>query len=122
MPAIFTDNFVKASPACARAVLETVDALRKAGHNCVEFDFPGGTIQSILIYTSDNVLTAGTAGNIFVGLTSADGYKTMLGHLGPDKKVEIVTPKSIVICLIEIVWHRRIHYSWLPLVPGYLVS
>lgn len=24
---------------------------------------------------------------IFVGLTSADGYKTLLSHLGPDPKV-----------------------------------
>lgn len=24
---------------------------------------------------------------VFVGLTSADGYKTMLSHLGPDPKV-----------------------------------
>jgi Asp-tRNA(Asn)/Glu-tRNA(Gln) amidotransferase A subunit family amidase len=39
-----TDHYIKASPACARAVLETVDALRKAGHDCVEFDFPGGTL------------------------------------------------------------------------------
>ena len=37
-----TDNYIKASPACARAVLETVEALRKAGHECVEFEFPGG--------------------------------------------------------------------------------
>jgi len=28
-----------------------------------------------------------TACDIFVGLTSADGYKTMLSHLGPDPKV-----------------------------------
>lgn len=25
--------------------------------------------------------------NNFVGISSADGYKTMLSHLGPDKKV-----------------------------------
>lgn len=38
----FKDHYIKSSPACSRAVLETVDALRKAGHDCVEFDFPGG--------------------------------------------------------------------------------
>lgn len=35
------DGFVKASPACRRAVLEAVDALRSAGHECVEVEFPG---------------------------------------------------------------------------------
>ena len=30
------DGTVKGSPACHRAVLETVEALRKAGHECVE--------------------------------------------------------------------------------------
>lgn len=35
-----TDNYIKASPACKRAVLETVEALRKAGHECVEFEIP----------------------------------------------------------------------------------
>lgn len=34
------DGFVAASPACERAVLETVDALRKAGHECAEFEPP----------------------------------------------------------------------------------
>ena len=34
-----------------------------------------------------SVLLAAAACNIFAGLTSADGYKTMLSHLGPDPKV-----------------------------------
>jgi Asp-tRNA(Asn)/Glu-tRNA(Gln) amidotransferase A subunit family amidase len=34
------DGTVKGSPACHRAVLETVEALRKAGHECVEMDPP----------------------------------------------------------------------------------
>ncbi|KAF9557330.1 amidase [Agrocybe pediades] len=65
-----SDNYIKASPACMRAVLETVEALRRAGHECVEFEIPDVHI----------------AMNIFAGLTSSDGYKTMLSHLGPDKK------------------------------------
>lgn len=32
-----TDGFCRSSPACQRAVLETVEALRKKGHECVEF-------------------------------------------------------------------------------------
>lgn len=64
------DSFIKASPACQRAVLESVDSLRKQGHECIEIAIPD----------------AAAACNIFVGLTSADGYKTMLSHLGPDPK------------------------------------
>ncbi|RDB20927.1 putative amidase PB8B6.03 [Hypsizygus marmoreus] len=63
-----SDNYAKASPANKRAVLETVAALKKQGHECIEFDVPG----------------AAQAFNIFVGLTSADGYKKMLSHIGPD--------------------------------------
>ncbi|KAG5353559.1 hypothetical protein C0989_005532 [Termitomyces sp. Mn162] len=67
-----SDHFVKASPACQRAVLETVEALRKKGHECIEINVS---------------FSAPEAFNIFVGLTSADGYKKMLSHLGPDPKV-----------------------------------
>jgi len=35
-----TDGLVKDSPACQRAVLETVTALRREGHECVEFSVP----------------------------------------------------------------------------------
>lgn len=35
-----SDDFAKASPPCKRAVLETVEALRRAGHECVEFSIP----------------------------------------------------------------------------------
>jgi Asp-tRNA(Asn)/Glu-tRNA(Gln) amidotransferase A subunit family amidase len=34
------DTAVKGSPATHRAVLETVQALRAAGHECVEIDSP----------------------------------------------------------------------------------
>jgi len=40
--AISVDGFVKASPACKRAVLETVEALRRQGHECVEIEIPSG--------------------------------------------------------------------------------
>ena len=36
----FTDGAVKGSPACHRAVLETVEVLRKKGHECVEIEPP----------------------------------------------------------------------------------
>ena len=40
------DGLVKASPACKRAVLETVEALRKDGHECVEFSIPSRRCRS----------------------------------------------------------------------------
>jgi len=65
-----SDGFVRASPACRRAVLQTVEALRAQGHECIEFQVPGPA----------------RALEIFIGLTSADGYKGLLSHLGPDPK------------------------------------
>ncbi|KAI0258706.1 amidase signature domain-containing protein [Gloeopeniophorella convolvens] len=64
------DNVVKGSPACHRAVLETVEALRKAGHDCVEVESPDSA----------------RAAQLFSGITSADGYDKLLSHLGPDKR------------------------------------
>jgi len=61
---------VRASPAVQRAVQETVDALRKAGHECVEFAVPNMTEMA----------------RVFVALTSADKYETLTSHLGPDPK------------------------------------
>ncbi|KAL5536849.1 hypothetical protein ACEPAF_672 [Sanghuangporus sanghuang] len=65
-----SDLFIKASPACKRAVLETVEALRKAGHECIEFQ---PTLAREAMY-------------LFVALTSSDGYKALLDHLGPDPR------------------------------------
>lgn len=39
------DNYVKPSPANQRAVLETVEALRRAGHECIEFAVPQGSVS-----------------------------------------------------------------------------
>jgi len=77
-----SDFFVKASPACKRAVLETVNALRKQGHECVEVEIP----------------SAAKAFGIFAGLSSSDGYRTMLSHIGPDPmepaiRLVSITPK-----------------------------
>ncbi|KAI0065501.1 amidase [Artomyces pyxidatus] len=65
-----TDNLVKSSPVCQRALLETVEALRREGHECVEFELPYAT----------------RALELFSGITSADGYDKLLSHLGPDPK------------------------------------
>ncbi|KAG2354858.1 amidase signature enzyme [Suillus spraguei] len=63
-----SDGMMESSPACKRAVLETVSALRKQGHQCIEFTSP---------------LNA-SAMEVFLGLASSDGYKKMLSHLDSD--------------------------------------
>ncbi|BGP15819.1 hypothetical protein JCM10213_005697 [Rhodosporidiobolus nylandii] len=59
------DGFCRASPACQRAVLETVDALRKKSHECVEF-VPPNPLEAM---------------ELFVALTSAGRYETLLSGL-----------------------------------------
>jgi hypothetical protein len=41
------DGFIHSSPACKRAVVETVAALRQAGHECIELDWPFGEILGV---------------------------------------------------------------------------
>ncbi|GAA5848469.1 hypothetical protein JCM9279_006575 [Rhodotorula babjevae] len=62
------DGFCRTSPACERAVRETVDALRREGHECVEFE-PPSAIEAM---------------ECFVALTSAGRYETLLSHLQGD--------------------------------------
>lgn len=64
----FEDGFVRTSPANRRAVQETVDALRKAGHDMVEFELPFGP----------------RAIQLFAALTSGDGYRTLQSPAGSD--------------------------------------
>ncbi|KAG9004319.1 hypothetical protein FRB94_006798 [Tulasnella sp. JGI-2019a] len=65
-----SDALVRASPAVQRAVQETVDALRRQGHECVEFVVPD-FIEST---------------RIFLGLISADKFGMLFAHLGKDPK------------------------------------
>lgn len=63
-----TDDFLPASPACQRAVDMSVEALRQAGHECVEVSIPNMKKAMML----------------FVAMTSADGYESLLSHLDGD--------------------------------------
>ncbi|KAG9125059.1 hypothetical protein FRC07_009129, partial [Ceratobasidium sp. 392] len=67
---VFADRFIRASPACQRAVQEAVDALAKAGQECIEINPPD--MADIL--------------KLFVEHTAADGYATMMSHLKSDKQ------------------------------------
>ncbi|EFP89215.2 uncharacterized protein PGTG_15056 [Puccinia graminis f. sp. tritici CRL 75-36-700-3] len=65
-----SNNLIETSSPCRRAVLETVEVLRLAGYDCVEIDVTRLDILEGLV--------------IYVGLSSADGYQTMLSHVGSD--------------------------------------
>ncbi|KAJ6618267.1 amidase [Mycena sp. CBHHK59/15] len=62
------DYYFKASPANKRAVLETVAALQKEGHECIEVQVPDPQEPF----------------NIVSALVSSDGFKTLLSGIGSD--------------------------------------
>ena len=69
-------------------MLETADALRRAGHEVVEFVPPDGMIYCDMLFeTPYSVATVAHALELFAGITSADGYQGLLSHLGPDPQV-----------------------------------
>ncbi|PLW56926.1 hypothetical protein PCANC_01242 [Puccinia coronata f. sp. avenae] len=65
-----SDNLIEASIPCQRAVQETVEVLQLAGYECVEIDVTRLDILEGLV--------------LYVGLSSADGYQTMLSHVESD--------------------------------------
>lgn len=71
------DGFCRASPACERAVLETVEALEKQGHECVEFSPLDrealSPLRRDLRLRRPFVFTAVKGLELFAGITSADG-------------------------------------------------
>ncbi|KAH9890395.1 amidase signature domain-containing protein [Cubamyces lactineus] len=97
-----SDNFVKPSPACQCAVLETVEALRKAGHECLEFELPEGSdpllarllapVRRADVLRWATPTSAKRAMEIFIGITAADKYKTLSADLGNDPLEPGVTP------------------------------
>lgn len=75
---------MKGSPVCIRAVNETIEALKLVGHECIEVEqstFPLGSANGYL--TCPPGLSVEIA-KIFLAITSADGYKTLLRGVGSD--------------------------------------
>jgi len=64
----FGDGMARITPACHRAVSETVEALRKQGYECVEFELPAPE----------------KASEVYIALTSASGNKDFFKNKGPD--------------------------------------
>ncbi|KDQ16935.1 hypothetical protein BOTBODRAFT_64460 [Botryobasidium botryosum FD-172 SS1] len=88
-----SDDFVQTSPACQRAVLETVAALREQGHECIKF-MPPRLWKTLAL---------------FFEATSADGYETLLSYLGHDPLDPSLTimkylPKLPELPRISIAW------------------
>ena len=52
----FNDGISQITPACHRAVTETVEALRKQGHECIEFELPSRTLTVRLSYIDKSLL------------------------------------------------------------------
>ena len=77
------DGFVPPSPACARAVEETVAALRAAGHECVEWA-PPRVVDAVSLYYA---------------LLSADGGRTMTDQLRGERREAYVTAMQSAINL-----------------------
>ncbi|KAF9786269.1 amidase signature enzyme [Thelephora terrestris] len=64
----FNDGMARITPACRRAVSETVEALRRQGHECIEFELPSPE----------------KASEIYIALTAASGNKDFFKNKGPD--------------------------------------
>ncbi|GAA5874603.1 hypothetical protein JCM3774_004658 [Rhodotorula dairenensis] len=88
------DGFCAASPACERAVMETVEALRKAGHEVIEFEPTPGKSAIGSGHTRDSFLCARLTATCrsaaaesleyFIALASAGCYEILLSFLKDD--------------------------------------
>jgi len=45
----FNDGMARVTPACHRAVSETVEALRRQGHECIEFELPSRAFSTFVM-------------------------------------------------------------------------
>lgn len=73
---ILTDGFIKTTPACYRAVKESVEALQAK--------YPSSQVEVVKIPAS--ALDAVTALELFLKMTAADGYRSLTDpHIGKDK-------------------------------------
>ena len=80
------DGLVKA---CKRAILETIEALRKEGHECVEFDVPSRkALSSRLRHLARlEIQKVARCTETFAALTSSDGYQSARNEIGSDPVV-----------------------------------
>jgi Asp-tRNA(Asn)/Glu-tRNA(Gln) amidotransferase A subunit family amidase len=86
----FNDGMARITPACRRAVSETVEALRRQGHECIEFELPSRMLVACR-YVSKSphffYTAAEKASEIYIALTAASGNKDFFKNKGPDPTV-----------------------------------
>lgn len=87
------DGYSPSSPACQRAVMDTVGALEKQGHTCVPF-FPPSVQEAM---------------SIFYGLISVDGGVSRLAPLKGDPKV---SPLRVLSRALGLWWPTRTILTW----------
>ena len=88
----FNDGMAQITPACSRAVSETVEALRKQGHECVEFELPSRTSPHVPVMRLGLLTlcaTAEKASEVFIALASAFGNKDFFRNKGPDPTFQL---------------------------------
>ena len=85
----FDDGMARTTPACRRAVSQTIEALRKQGHECVEFELPSRKCVGCLFpnVSDSSFPAAGRASEIYIALSSASGDKDFFRNKGPDPTV-----------------------------------
>ena len=96
----FNDGMACITPACSRAVSETVEALKKQGHECVEFELPSRTLPMcpLCIFGLSLSVTAVKASEVFTALSSAFGSKDFFKNKGPDPTVWDRKLRLLVLC------------------------
>jgi amidase len=88
------DGFAPASPACKRALQMAIAALEKQGHTCVKFEPAGLGLRCV---------------GLMYGLLSADGGKTLKGHLGTEP---LITPIKGLFAVAAIPYALKKATAW----------
>lgn len=85
----FNDGISLITPACSRALSETIEALREQGHECVEFKLPSRELRACLsrFRVPHHVTAAEKASEAFIALLSAQGDKSFFENKGSDPTV-----------------------------------
>lgn len=122
----FIDGAVKGSPACHRAVLETVEALRKEGHECIQIEPPDcacrGHSQILIAELSFSFQLLRRCGVSLESLLRT-GTKSSQNTSVLTRRYD--HPHAIT-CMnrtqADLYLYRSRHSFWLPWVPAFLVN
>ena len=96
----FNDGMARVTPACRRAVSETVEALRRQGYECVEFELPSRAFSTrVMRFGLLNLYVAAEkASEAFIALSSAFGSKDFFKNKGSDPTVRDGNLQFLKLC------------------------